>query len=204
MFKTMRNKLKHILLKTFNSKYREINYQVFNIVAEGLTASEYLADGKMLPTIMIDTQENKAVPDLIKYHEKTPPGDTSLTWGRDIDNSGYLILNLCFTKPMNIEFGIQFIIEDHYALIDGIIQSRGLILLTGKKGEKVSNLDISRITIEVPFMNFDNKWNEILRSVLETKLQKFQMSKKEAEEITKQQIQTLREVWKFRKKIDLP
>jgi len=195
----MKSNLKHFLLKAFKSNYRDVDFLVFEIVAEGLIAHEFMADGRPLPTIMIDTLENKTVPDLIKYHQDTLPGDTILHWGRNPDNMQNLMLHIKFTKPMVIEFGISLTIEEHFGLIEGIIQSRGLILMTGKKGNKVSNLDIPRISVEVPFMNFDKIWNRLLRESLTMRLRKFGASRNEAEEISEQQINSIREVWRFQK-----
>lgn len=195
----MKSNLKHFLLKVFKSNYRDVNFQVFEIVAEGLMAHEFMADGRPLPAIMIDTLKNKSLPDLIKYHQETLPGDTIMQWGRNPDNMDNLMLHIKFTKPMEIEFGISLIVEEHYGLIEGIIQSRGLILMTGKKGDKVSNLDIPRISVEVPFMDFDKTWNKLLRDSLIKRLRKFGASKGEANEISQQQIISIREVWQFRK-----
>jgi hypothetical protein len=123
-----------------------------------------VGEGRFLPALIIDVEDNVGVAELIKLHEGIPPSDTELQWSLPdtFFSTKTVFLNLNFLKPMKVQFGIEFQLGDQYSLVDGIIQSRGFYLMTGKAGNTVSQLINEGSLVEVQNMEFDRKWNEML------------------------------------------
>lgn len=100
---------------------------------------------------------------------------------------------------MVVFFAVNFIIQEHFSLIDGIIHQRGVVLAAGKPGQKFSHLIHESIITEVPDSGFDQAWNNILVETLVEKYRKKGASKKEAKHYASEHIRTMRELWNIRR-----
>lgn len=173
--------------------------RTFSIVEEGLRSHESIGEGRMIPALVLDVEDNQDIIDLFKVHESITAGDVVMNWTQDFFNREDLIFKMTFSKPMNIEFGIRFNIEKDFILIDGIIQSKGLYLRSGKKGEKVSQVTENTILVEVPDMRMKSIWNEMIQKTLTKSYKSKGFPKSEAKIIAKQHIDSIREFWKIRR-----
>jgi hypothetical protein len=181
-------------------KLQRVNLTTFSIVEDGLMSSESLAEGRFIPVIVIDVQGNKEIEELIKLHNNIVSGDVTMTWAKDFYSRKKIIFRLAFHKPMEVVFGIEFKLDSDYSIIDGMIESKGLALQTGKKGEKVSSkLEDPKILIEVPEMGFKEKWNEMLLSTVRKNIRKKGASKRESLVLAKNHIVEMRKFWKMRR-----
>ena len=175
------------------------NLEAYKIVGDGMISFDSIAEGRLIPAIIIDSLNNNTIPELIKLHHITPPGDAESQFLRKTFDKKVYFLRLAFTAPIAISFAIEFILPKHYSLIDGILQSKGLYLLTGKEGDKVSqNIDDS-ILIEVPNGGFENSWDDILLTFLMKTFKGHSFSKKERKELAKKNIIEMRKLWNFRR-----
>ena len=104
-----------------------------------------------------------------------------------------------FLKPMQVSFGIEFDIKSQYSLVDGILQQRGVILVSGKNGDKISGLINESIIVEVPHLDFDQPWNKILQDTLNDKYRKMGASRKDAKRFIQEHIKSMREFWNIRR-----
>jgi hypothetical protein len=174
--------------------------RIFSYAEEGLISSSNVGEGRMIPTIVLDVEDNQDIIDLLKMHNSIPSGDATMNWIQDFFNRKDFIFKLIFVKPMQIEFGIRFNIAKDFALIDGIIQSKGLYLQTGKKGDKISKkITDDRILIEVPDLGVKDGWNKLFLKALIDKYRKKGFSKKESKEASMQHMTRIRELWKIRR-----
>lgn len=181
-------------------KIRQETFNMYSIAEEGLISSESLGEGRLIPVLVIDVKGNKDIEDLIKLHESITSGDVKMTWTQDFFNRDYFNLKMEFSKPMEIVFGIKFKIDSEFALVDGIIESKGFYLQTGIKGDKISKkLDDSKILVEVPDMGVKEIWNNILTNTLKKKYRKKGFAKKDSINISKQHISEMRKLWKMRR-----
>lgn len=180
-------------------KIENIKIRTFSLVEEGLISHESVGEGRMIPAIVLDVENNEDIIDLLKVHESINSGDVIMNWVQDFFDRKDFILKLSFTKPMEIEFGLRFNIAEDFILIDAIIQSKGLYLRTGKKGEKISQKSDGMILIEVPDMGVKGIWNEMILKALTKKYKAKGYSKKESKEIAKEHIASIREMWKIRR-----
>lgn len=176
-----------------------VKIRKFSFVEEGLRSHEGIAEGRMIPALVLDVEENQDIIDLFKVHESIVAGDVVMNWVQDFFNRKELIFKMTFSRPMKIEFGIRFLIEEDFPLIDGIIQSKGLYLRSGKKGEKISQVETDTILVEVPDMKMKVIWNEMLTKTLTKKYKSKGYTKTESKDIAKKHIESMREVWKIRR-----
>jgi len=180
--------------KIENSKFKTFSY-----VEEGLLSSHKIGEGRLIPVLVLDVEENQDIIDLIKMHDSITAGDATITWVQDLYNRKDFILRIKFTKPMQITFGVRFKISEDYTLIDGIIQSKGVFIQPGKKGDKVSrSMDKKKILIEIPDTGIKSLWNQMLNKTLISKYKKLGYPRKDAKGITQEHIVKMRELWKIR------
>ncbi|WP_276978353.1 hypothetical protein [Flavobacterium filum] len=177
-------------------------YPIYSIVADGGISIPEIGEGRFFPYLIIDAENDSKISQLINLHRETPPGDTDLLWTGppSLFTRKEMILKIGFKKPMQTTFGIAFNLSNQYSLLDGVIQSRGFFLQIGKTGDKVSTtIKNASILVEVPFMDFDKKWNEMLFDIVKSKFKKDGASKKEATIFATQHIKSMREVWNTRR-----
>lgn len=177
---------------------KRIKHPVYDVVADGAIASTEIGEGRLIPGVVIFTNGDSTLADLIQFHQSTPPGDVQLQWARKPFKKNALILNMEFKKPMEFNFGILFHLSEHYSIVDGIIQSRGLYIQNGKMGDKFSNMEAPKILIEVPDLGFGKKWNSRIVDILYGKYRKKGLSKKDARVATQSHLKSMRETWHIR------
>lgn len=183
------------------TKKVKVNFPIYKIVSDGGISSEDRGEGRIYPCIIIDINENKEIQDLFKIHQQINTGDVLIHWG--VENSFFrskkIFLTLEFSRPMPISFGIEFLISKNFNLIDGIIQSRGVCIASGKFGNKVSDVADKSIIIEVPNVGFDQKWDKIFKQSIFDFYKKKGMNKKEAKNFTENHIKQMRDLWSLRR-----
>lgn len=190
-----------------------VDFPIFKAVEDGVMSTPNIGEGRFIPSVIIDIEENIEIGELLKLHENTPPGDTELQWhlpSTFFGNPKSVLLKITFIKPMSITFGIEFSISEREAAIDGIIQSRGVHLQIGKSGDKVSTIFVNEakqkthgcVLVEVPNLDFDTKWNELHMNFLKHKYRKQGASKSDSNTLAKEQIKKMRELWNVRRPID--
>ena len=181
-------------------KLGKLNFPIYSIVENGVISSKDIGEGRLIPALVIDVRSDKEIEDLIIVHKDITSGDAKFTWVRSLSNLKYFILKMEFLKPMNISFGIMFIIDSEYSLIDGILESKGFYLQTGKIGDKIVNKNQDpKILVEVPNCNFETSWNKILYKTIRRNLRKKGISKSDSLPIAKDIIKEMRSLWKMRR-----
>ncbi len=180
----------------------KIDFPIFEVLAEGGMSMPEVGEGRFIPKVIIDKEKNFETAELIKLHKTSLPGDIQSFWLLEDSlffKPKFVILNLNFLRPMELKIGIKLNFSKDFAVIDGIIQSRAFYLEVGEKGDKVSELKNESILIEVPFLEFDKKWEQILLEVLKEKNKNKGFSKKEIDSIAKEQIIKTRKFWNIRR-----
>ena len=176
---------------------KKISAPIYNINEEGLFANRNYADGRLIPSIVISSEEDDYIKEIIKLHSNTSMGDVKVQWGGTLFNSDRWILNIRFYKPIDYNFSIAFSLKNHYSIIDAIFQSRGLRIAYGHKGEKVSQVS-NHIIIEIPDTGIDSKWEKTLVKIVKSKMRKLKIPRKELNKVTLEQINKMREILNIR------
>ncbi len=87
---------------------------------------------------------------------------------------------------------VVFSLKDHYNLIDAILQSKGLLISYGSKGDKVSSIN-KRISLEIPMTGIAAKWENLLKKIIREKYKKHRIPKSELNKCIIEHIKAMRE-----------
>jgi hypothetical protein len=148
-------------------------------VAEGIVSNRDTANGKFIPVVIVDTENNDEIRESILLQGSVENGKVITSWGRNKDES-IIYLIISFQKPVEKEFVIAFDIDKYVGTIDFIVKTRLLYLQPGKNGEKMSTtIEKPKILMEVPSDDFENEWKNIFRKCFERKLLKSNLNKKQ-------------------------
>lgn len=178
-----------------------INYKPVKIIADGVISSSDWAEARPIPAIMLDARTRPDITEYIEAHSNQPPGDIITQWARSLFSKKNVALLLKSSRPVPTEFAIEFSVQNHHTIIEGILLSKGLYLQTGTLGDKVSNNLLLKpsILIEVPETGFAQTWEKILKKSLNTKFQQQGLGRKNARAATKEYIKSMREFWSWRR-----
>lgn len=187
-------------------KFETFRDNIYHIVEDGLIARVELGEGRMIPGLVVMSKhKDNDLEELIEHHKQSKSGDMIVHWGlpiKNLLNKKRVYLNVKFLLPMEVKFQIVFNVKEHYSLIESIIQSRGLYLGVGRKGDKVSKKahEGDLIVIEVPDTGFDSKWKKMLHDAVSKNIKKQGIPKEHLKKATEEHIERMREVLKFRMK----
>jgi hypothetical protein len=164
------------------------------IVSDALVANSMLADGRLLPVLLVDCTTRTDIEDLIKAHAHITPGDVKTQWGKSSKTSKTIQLILAFEKPSKCKAVLEFDILNQGGVVDRIMCCEALILQCGVEGERFKNtLDREKIVVEVPSKDTWSLWNEELFKALEDDAKRRGMSKKQAKEYASEVIKEWRQ-----------
>jgi len=172
------------------------------IVSDAAISSIGVADGRLLPLVIIDTSSRPDIEDAIKAHLHLRPGDAESGWvkasSKDNDRIG-LLLNL--KKPSSCVVLLNFNIVSNGGLVDLIVHGQGLYLQAGRMGDRLkSTMDKERILVEVPSKDFQEEWNKMYHNAIERDFRKRGAKKHEAKKMSEKFIASMREFGSFRMK----
>src|SRR6266511_2683149 len=106
------------------------------IVADAGIATERMGDGRLIPLVIVDTTDRLDLEEFIRVHQYAGPGDADSQWATLEDSSGRVGLVLTFKKPMEMTVVLAFDPMNQGGLVDQIIQSKGLYIQAGRKGDR--------------------------------------------------------------------
>jgi hypothetical protein len=137
------------------------------IVSDGAIAAGPVANGVLIPLIIVNTEKRRDIADMISVHETQPPGDVLRSWTKRLVKElpdDYLVsLVLEFQRPVETLVVIDFC-GDRVGLLDQIVQIERLYLQAGQVGDTLSSTlhKAKRIIIEVDAGEFRPTWEEML------------------------------------------
>jgi hypothetical protein len=176
------------------------NIDTVKILEDGVVIDPYWADGRPIPSVIVDASKRKDISEYVEAHRNQPPGDVIVQWGTSFPKKKKVSLIIKSSRPVHTEFAISFDVEKNHALIDGIIQSNGLYLQTGIAGERVSQkLSEGRVLIEVPKTGFEEIWEKILIDFTRKYFRQRGLSREQSKTATKDHVKSMREFWALRR-----
>lgn len=172
------------------------NAKTLAVVAFGSISSNYIANGKNVPVLIVDTTDNKEIEEAILLHKGINRGKVITVWGRSI-NGKIITLNINLIEPSPTEFKIIFNIERNYSIIDFIISSQLVYIQPGKPGDRLkTTMSAPMIQIEVPSSHFYDEWYKLYEKNLSKHFRRRKgMSKKVAKQAA---IDLYKEIGKLR------
>ena len=176
--------------------------KAITIVGDGAIADASLGEGRLIPALVLDVQPHPALASLIDVHEHTPPGDAASQWiGRGLVNRTNITLHLRFERPSIYEMALDFHVPDQGSVVDGILLSHGVMLISGKPGDRVmTTLNNPKILVEVPDTGFLPEWNKMYRKALIKRFKKEGLARSQAIEVAEAGIARSREMWLLRQR----
>jgi hypothetical protein len=171
------------------------------IVSDAFVATGKLADGRLLPVLLVDCCDRPDIEDLVKAHAHVTPGDVKTIWGKSSKTSKTIRLILSFEKPSKCVAVLEFDILKQGGMVDRIMRCEAFILQCGKEGERfITTLEKEGIIVEVPSKEAWPLWNEELFKALESDAKGKGLNKKQAKEYASGVIKEWREFGDQRKK----
>lgn len=129
-----------------------------------------VANGRMLPVLILDCAERTDINDLILIHKDTPPGDGIVRWGWDSCNEEFVYLAIDFTKPVKTHLCIRFITKSQGILVDCIIHNKAFYLQSSTFGVNVKEIyGKPSVLVEVPATALFPDWeSRYKKSIIES------------------------------------
>ena len=136
--------------------------RVLPIVGDAAIAGP-IADGRLIPVLILDTAARPEVAELIRMHEHLPPGDVLSQWAHSRDDSDVVALQLRFLRPVETALALRFGMEAQAILVETMLDGGAVYLQAGVAGDRLMNtLDAPRVLVELPDTGFRPVWDEIL------------------------------------------
>lgn len=169
------------------------------IITEGAIAGIGIAEGKLIPVLIVDTSLRPDVDELVRVHEHLPPGDVGSQWGAPKGIKDSVALIMTFTRPSEVTIVLNFDLRLHGGAVDLILASRALYLQPGKEGDRASTTVGNRkILCEVPETGFSERWMQIRHEFLVKKFRGQGLTKRDAKLAATGVIEEFRKIMDFR------
>lgn len=166
------------------------------IVADGAIATTRVGEGRLIPALILDCDENRSLHNLIVIHTDTPPGDVTVTWGRPsrFDKSTvYLVLE--FKRPIAAKSVLAFNIAKLGGVVDAILHARGVYLQSKDFAHTVSSgLNNPKILVEIPSSAVLPDWDRLYQDALVKQFRHHGFSRKEAKQASIEHMSRFREL----------
>lgn len=135
---------------------------VVTVIADGSMAGP-VADGRMVPLVIIDTTDRPDLDELVRLHSHLSPGDVTYRWAQVDRNEDQVALALRLIRPIETRAILVFSIEHQGIIIDTALSGRGIYLQPGRPGDRFKH-DVRRpkILIEIPDDDFRGRWEDIV------------------------------------------
>lgn len=173
------------------------------IIHDGVEAARGVGDGRMFPVVIIDASARPDIKDMIKAHKHSGLGDVETYWIKFPSRKDSIGLVLSITQPSRCIIMLEFNLERQGGLVDQIVQSQGLYLQCGRKGDRlITTRGEERILAEVPSKEFRNEWEKIFQQSLENRYRGEGLNRREARRASETLIQKWRGLLAFRMQSD--
>ncbi|MGD9796869.1 MAG: hypothetical protein AB7H43_08250 [Acidimicrobiia bacterium] len=122
-----------------------------------------VADGRLLPVLILDTSARPELAELIRVHRHLPPGDGRSQWASSRDDDDVVFLQLWFEQPIAADLILRFSIERQAILVESMLSGGGVYLQSGQPGDRLMNtMNEPRVLVELPDTGFRSFWDELL------------------------------------------
>jgi hypothetical protein len=175
------------------------DHELVPIVGDGAIGDPTVLGGRLLPVLILDCTSHSGLQDLILAQMHTPPGDVVVAWGWKYFNRRTVFLTIRFARPIQTVACIAFDVSAHGAIVDWIVNARGVYLQPLSSGNVVSQgMDKPKILVEVPASASFPIWKDLHRKSLEKRFAKRGFSRTQAREAAKEYLARMHEI-QFRK-----
>lgn len=122
-----------------------------------------VADGRLLPVLILDTSARPEVAELIRVHRHLPSGDARSQWASSRNDDDVVLLQLWFEQPVAADVILPFSIERQAILVESMLSGGGVYLQAGRPGDRLmERMDEPRILVDLPDTGFSPSWDDLL------------------------------------------
>lgn len=122
-----------------------------------------VADGRLLPVLILDTSARPEVAELIRVHRHLPSGDARSQWGSSRNDDDVVLLQLWFEQPVAADVILPFSIERQAILVESMLSGGGVYLQAGRPGDRLmERMGEPRILVDLPDTGFRPSWDDLL------------------------------------------
>jgi len=179
--------------------WRNLNVAPTPIIADAGLATYGIGEGRLIPVLIIDTSERPDIEDLVKIHEKLPPGDVAIQWGRLNGSKENIALIMEFTRPSEANLILNFNIESQGGLVDIILHAKGLYIMPCCEVDIfINTMDDAKIIIEIPDTGIKDVWDDVWHKAVLKVFRRRGLSRAEAKVASRDFIDKIRSVTKLR------
>ncbi|MFA6272670.1 MAG: hypothetical protein WC693_06305 [Patescibacteria group bacterium] len=165
------------------------------IVSDAIIATRGIADGRIIPVLIIDTSLRPDIEDMIRAHKHLGAGDVKSSWSIPSRfNVDKISLILTVLKHSQCVIILEFNIVRKGGIVDQIIHAQGVCIQPGKEGDRLSTtIDHERLLVEVPSKHFRDEWSKILHKALSKDFKRKGLSRSDSKTVTTSFIKEWRE-----------
>ncbi len=170
------------------------------IVGDGAISTARVGDGRMLPVLILGTDQRPDIVEYIQVHQDSGPGDVNVQWGKMPEYSDTVMLILSFIRPVQMKMIVAFDLgRNHGFLVEQILFTNGVYIQAGASGDRLRNtMDRPRIVIEIPDTGFRRLWDKLFLQHTVKMLRERGLDRKQAKATAPEAIAQLREIGAFR------
>lgn len=155
------------------------------IVSDAAIMSRGIADGKLIPLVILDTTQRPDIDEIVQVHQHVGAGgDVETAWLRQSwRNRGELRLMLHFIQPVTCVVLLNFELQRFAGFIDQIVHNEAIYIQPGRAGDRLKNtLTSPRIIVEIDCENFRPTWDRIFERAAAKNLRRRGMTSRRAKE----------------------
>jgi hypothetical protein len=170
------------------------------ITGDGALSTGGVADGRMLPVLILDADARPDIREFTKMHRHGGPGDVKVQWGQLPDYEDTVMLILSFLRPVELKVIVAFELHRHHgSLVEQILAMHGLYIQAGTEGDRLKNtMDQPRVLVEVPDTGFRRTWDKLYFQFTVKKLRAAGLDRRQAKVGAREAIEQLRNFGQFR------
>lgn len=175
-------------------------FLIVPVLADAAIAGAGVAEGRLIPVLLLDTSSRPEVAELIRVQNHLPPGDVSAQWGKIEGDDDSVLLSLRSLQPIDVAVVLVFSIEEQAMLIDAIVTSGAVYLQAATPGDRlVTTMDANRMMVEVAASDFQPIWDKLLQERMLTVMAKrLGVSRRKARPAAEQLIAEIRRFTRLR------
>jgi hypothetical protein len=169
------------------------------IVGDAGIAHPDVAEGRMIPVVIVDTSDRPDIDEMIKVHEHLKTGDLIANWSQRMGHPNEVELALTFVRPVEIKVFIEFdLTRNHGMLVEGILAAKALYLQAGREGDRLGrNIKAAKVIMGIPDTGFRDGWEKIYLNYAISKFKMEGMSRTNAKRSAKEYISNARSMAEF-------
>lgn len=179
--------------------FHEREQRPIKVVGDAAIAAPHVAEGRLIPLVILDTAERPDIEEYIRAHEFHGPGDVKSQWGRSGKSSSVVSLILTFINPTELVAIVDFDIARQGIIVEQILATKGLYLQAGKAGDRLKHdLNKPKVIIEIPDTGFRPIWGKLFFKAVTQEMRKQGLDRHRAKRAAEMAIEELRKSGQFR------